>query len=153
MPVQPSLVPTRKSLFMFVAGSMNWGNHEKKLFSSDYAFGMCQHRLVWKPIWGPKLSKEQFRYSKCIDKATVYRERLTYDELCRYGQACPSVKSHEKYESFCLYRNLSECFEHKAWKTSYQLLGLPSGAKIGLVTQELAFKNGVGTGKTCGYYN
>ncbi len=105
------------------------------------------------PFGGPKLSKEQFRYSKCIDKATVYRERLTYDELCRYGQACPSVKSYEKYESFCLYRNLSECFEHKAWKTSYQLLGLPSGAKIGLVTQDLAFKNGVGTGKTCGYYN
>ena len=99
------------------------------------------------------LSKDQFSYSKCIDVAATYREKLTYDELCRYGPACPSVKSNKKYESYCIYNNLSECFENKAWKTANQLLEIPSRTKIGLVTQGLSFKNGTRTGQTCGYYN
>lgn len=101
----------------------------------------------------PKLSKDHFSYSKCIDVAAKYREKLTYDELCRYSQACPSVKSSKKYESYCIYNNLSECFENKAWKTAHQLLGLPRSIEIGLVTQGLSFKNGARTGQTCGYYD
>ena len=110
--------------------------------SDDFSFGS-----------GIKKYKEEYKNSKCIDKATYHREKLAYEEICKYGISCPSVKTKENITMYCMELNLSECFENKSWKTANQLVGIPSHTKIGLLTQGLSFKQSAKTGKTCAYYD
>jgi hypothetical protein len=102
---------------------------------------------------GSKKSKGEYEHSKCIENSTNYRERLTYEEVCKYGVSCPSVKTKDKITMYCMESNLSECFVNKSWKTDNQLVGVPGHKNIGLLTQGLSFKQGVRAGKTCAYYD
>jgi len=97
--------------------------------------------------------KEEYKYSKCVDGFTSYREKLTYHEICKYGASCPSEKEGGKIIMYCTEQNLSECFENKSWKSSNQLVGVDSGVKIGLVTQGFSIKSGAKAGQTCAYYD
>lgn len=68
--------------------------------------------------------KNEYKFSKCIDGATYYRQKLTYDEICKYGTNCPEHDAKVKVLMYCMYPNLSTCFENKAWKTANELVGL-----------------------------
>lgn len=98
-------------------------------------------------------AKEDYTHSKCIKNTTNYTEYLTYEEICKYGTSCPEKNQKNKFRMYCMESNLSECFEKKSWKTSNQLVGLPSDIKIGLLTQGMSFKKGAKSGQTCAYYN
>ena len=98
-------------------------------------------------------SKDSFKYSKCNSVRTTFTEKLTYDELCRYGTGCPSVKRKEKYTAYCTTEKLSQCFEEKGWRLGHELVGLSKEIEIGLMTQSRSIKNGVMSGESCAYYN
>ena len=100
-----------------------------------------------------KKSKDDYGYSKCIDVSTSYREKLTYEEICKYGVSCPNEKSQKKVTMYCMESNLSECFVYRSWKSPNQLVGIPDSTEIGLLTQGLSFKQGAKSGKTCAYYD
>ena len=100
-----------------------------------------------------KKSKDEYKYSKCVDGFTAYREKLSYHEICKYGSSCPSEKAGSKTVMYCTEGNLSECFEKKSWKNANQLVGVNSNVKIGLVTQGHIFKSGTKSGQTCAYYD
>lgn len=114
--------------------------------NNSYAVDMIFKNSQQKP-------KEEYKYYKCVDTVTNYREKLTYDEICRYGAGCPFENEDGKTIVYCTDQNLSECFENKSWKTPNQLVGVDSRVKIGLVTQGLSFKSGVKAGQTCAYYD
>jgi antitoxin component YwqK of YwqJK toxin-antitoxin module len=102
---------------------------------------------------GNKKSKQDYQHSKCVNETTKYKQKLTYQETCKYGTTCPEKKMNGKTLMYCTYTNISQCFENKAWKTSNELVGISSKIKIGLLTQGLSFKKGADTGQTCAFYD
>jgi len=54
---------------------------------------------------------------------------------------------------YCNQEDVSQCFTAKAWLTANELLGLPSNKKIGVVTHQLAYEEGVKSASTCGHFN
>ena len=118
------------------------------VFSSASVFG-DQVRFVSKD----KKSKEHYKYSKCVEGATYFRQKLSYDEVCKYGSRCPKQDSKTKVRMYCMHKNISECFEKKAWKTENELVGLSSSIDIALLTQGLSYAKEASPNKTCAYYD
>ena len=104
------------------------------------------------PMVHPK-GKAGYKFSKCINGATYYRQDLTFDEVCKYGKKCPDKNTGKKFTVYCMEKKLSECFENKAWRTANELVHLPKRIKIGLITQGLSFRSGASPNKTCAYYD
>jgi len=100
-----------------------------------------------------KKSKKDYSSSKCIKGTTKHRQNLTYQEVCNYGAKCPEEKYDKKAVMYCLEKNLSQCFENKAWKTGNELVGIPSKIKIGLFSESVSVKNGLKTSEACAFYD
>jgi len=109
---------------------------------------------IFGPFGNKRVTKEDFNKRKCIKSSTKIKERLSYQEICKYGaNGCLKIKPQDKQLMYCQENLLSKCFENKSWVTSNQLVGLPEHIKIGLFTQGLSFAKGAMTGQTCAYYD
>lgn len=101
----------------------------------------------------PAKSSEGYKHSKCIEEAVNHKQKLTYQEICKYSSGCPEEKSDEKILMYCLRSEINQCFESGAWQTINEVVGVSNTVKVGILSNEFSVINGVKASKTCIYYD
>lgn len=100
-------------------------------------------------------ANKEYKNISCTRGKAEYSEMLTYEEICEYGQECPSEK--RKQIVYCREALLSECFSKKAWLTSNNFFGLPESISVAKTSTHKRAK--MKNGKLqqmflhCAYYN